>query len=206
MLVLAGLGLLGWYAWQTFGTTWVSHGRQEEVVEQLETEWGQGTAVAETDYGVAQAVIRIPRFGDDYVMPVLEGTSDEALAAGFGHLDGTAAAGQTGNYVVAAHRITHGEPLRDMPDLEPGDEVIVETQGERFTYRLTTGGDDLEVPFTASWVLDPLPVNPEAGGVQPDEPGALITLTTCAELFHTDERLVAFGVLVETAAITRLVE
>ena len=35
--------------------------------------------------GKASALIRIPRFGKKYVVPVLEGTSDDVLARGFGH-------------------------------------------------------------------------------------------------------------------------
>ena len=59
---------------------------------------------------------------------------------------------------------------------------------------LDSGGDDLTVGFDQVWVLDPLPTNP-AEGVQPAQaPGQrLLTLTTCAELFHTDDRLIAFG-------------
>ena len=147
----------------------------------------------------AQAIVRIPRFGPDYAVPVLQGTSESVLAAGFGHYDGTARAGGVGNYALAGHRVTHGEPLRDMPDLQPGDRVVVETRRTVFTYRLDTGGDDLVVPFSASWVLDPVPADPD-GGVQPPDqsPGQrLITLTTCSELFHTDHRLVAFGHLVD---------
>jgi sortase A len=85
-----------------------------------------------------------------------------------------------------------------MPALEPGDEIIVETARATYTYELDTAGDALEVPFTAGWVLDDVPANPDEGGVQPaQEPGQrLITLTTCSELFHTDDRLVAFGHLV----------
>ena len=100
--------------------------------------------------------------------------------------------------MVAGHRITHGEPLRDLPELEVGDEVVVETATATYTYALTTGGDDLEVPFTTSWVLDPIPVNPDPDGVQPTGGPALMTLTTCAELFHTDERLVTFAALVDS--------
>ncbi len=83
-----------------------------------------------------------------------------------------------------------------MPSLEPGDEVVVETGRWVYTYVLDTPGDGLTVPFTSAWVLADLPRNPEAGGVQPPDraPGQrLITLTTCSELFHTDDRLVAFG-------------
>ena len=131
---------------------------------------------------------------------LLEGVGDEVLAAGFGHFEDTARAGAEGNFALAAHRVTHGEPLRDMPALEPGDEIIVETAQATYTYVLDTGGDDLEVPFTAGWVLDEVPENPEEGGVQPgQEPGQrLITVTTCSELFHTDDRLIAFGHLQRT--------
>ena len=197
-LVLAGLSLIGWYCWQTFGTTWQSHQKHEQVVAELETGWGEGSVTVDTEFGPASAIIRIPRFGADYAVPMLEGTSDEVLAAGFGHIEGTDGPGEPGNFVVAGHRITHGEPLRDMPDLEVGDEILVETADRVSTYVLTTGGDDLEVPFTASWVLDTIPVNPDPDGVAATGGPSLMTLTTCSELFHTDDRLVAFASLVET--------
>jgi sortase A len=104
-----------------------------------------------------------------------------------------------GNYALAGHRITHGEPLRRMPELRPGDEVLVETRDAIHTYVLDTDPNDLVVPFTSGWVLDPLPVNP-VGGVQPDPADGrrLITLATCSELFHTDDRMIAFGHLAMT--------
>lgn len=196
--LLAGLSLIGWYCWQTFGTTWQSHKKHAAVVQQLDSGWTQGSTTVETEFGDAVAIIRIPRFGDDYAVPLLEGTSDGVLAAGFGHIHDTADPGAEGNFVVAGHRVTHGEPLRDMADLDVGDEVVVETAEAFFTYVLTTGGDDLEVPFTASWVLDPRPVNPEPDGVQAPDTPAILTLTTCAELFHTDDRWVAFASLTGT--------
>jgi sortase A len=78
--------------------------------------------------------------------------------------------------------------------------VIVETQYATYTYELITGGDDLRVTFRDYWVVDSLPTNPDSDGVQPPQlPGQrLLTLTTCAELFHTDDRLVAYGVLTDT--------
>jgi len=199
-LILVGVSLLGYVAWEFWGTTWVSHRHRDQALAQIQREWerpGSGSGVVRTQWGDATAIVRIPRFGADYAVPVFEGTSDEALATGFGHFTGTAAPGAVGNYALAAHRVTHGEPLRGMPDLRIGDEVIVQTRTETYTYALTTAGSALVVPFTAGWVTDPLPTNPEAGGVQPaQQPGQrLITLTTCSELFHTDNRMVAFGVL-----------
>lgn len=197
--LLAGLSLIGWYCWETYGTTWQSHKKHDQVVQELEDGWGEGSVTVGTEFGDALAVIRIPRFGKDNAVPLLEGTSDEVLAAGYGHLEGTSGPGEPGNFVVAGHRVTHGEPLRDMPDLAVGDEVLVETADAVYTYVLTSGGDDLEVPFTASWVLDPRPENPDADGVGPSDAPAILTLTTCSELFHTDDRLVAFASLTETA-------
>ncbi|RYB94492.1 class E sortase [Nocardioides oleivorans] len=200
VLVVAGLALGAYVAWQVWGTNVVSQRTHRALVEDVEQTWrdragdGAGASV-ETDRGDVSAIVRIPAFGDDYAVPVLEGTSDEVLAAGFGHFSDTAEAGAKGNYALAAHRITHGEPLRAMPELQPGDEVVVETRQWTYTYVLDTGGADLTVPFTAGWVLADVPANPDAGGVQPaQEPGQrLLTLTTCSELFHTDDRLVAFG-------------
>ena len=108
--------------------------------------------------------MKIPRFGDDYEVPVIEGTSDDALAAGIGHFEGTAAPGQVGNFALAGHRVTHGQPLADMTELEVGDTVVVETADSVYTYTLVTGGDDLRVSFTDGWVIDPLPTNPDPGG------------------------------------------
>jgi sortase A len=147
----------------------------------------------------AEALIRIPKFGKKYVMPVQQGVSDRVLAEGYGHFKGSAEAGGVGNYALAAHRVTHGEPLRRMPELRRGDEVIVETKDRTYTYVLDTNPNDLIVTFADVWVLDKLPTNPR-GGVEPaQKPGQrLITLTTCAELFHTDNRMIAFGHLVDS--------
>jgi sortase A len=182
-------------------TTLVSERHRSQAIEQIDRAWEESSSAGSvrTEWGEAIAMVRIPRFGAAYRIPVFEGTGDDALATGYGHYDGTAAPGQPGNFAIAAHRITHGQPLRSMPDLRAGDEVIVETASEVFTYRLTSGGDDLTAGKDAGWVLDPVPANP-GGGLAPDQADgqALLTVTTCAELFHTDDRLVAFGVLVDT--------
>jgi sortase A len=199
-LILAGLAILGWVAWEFYGTTWVSHRHRDQAVTRLEQAWHGGHSSVRTSWGTAEAIIRIPRFGSSYAVPVLAGTSASVLATGYGHLTGTAGPGEVGNYALAAHRVTHGEPLRRMPDLRTGDEVVVQTRTETYTYRLTSAGSALVVPMTATWVTAPLPHNPD-GGIEPAQrPGQrLITLTTCSELFHTDNRMVAFGVLVARA-------
>jgi sortase A len=205
-LVLAGLGLLGYVGWQVYGTNIVARQTHQRVITDLQQTWRAtgalpGAPAAAVEPGNASALLRVPRFGDDYEVPVLEGIGDEELSSGYGHFPNTAGPGETGNYALAAHRITHGEPLRDMPRLRPGDDVLVETHDAIYTYRLDTDPNDLVVTFEAGWVVDPVPVNPQEGGVQPlsQQPGQkLITLTTCAELFHTDNRMIVFGHLVGT--------
>ena len=203
-MLLVGLTLLGYVAWQLFGTNIVAKRHQEETVSELRDAWQKGEQHARTGRGTAGAIIRIPRFGEDYAVPVLEGTSDQVLATGFGHFEGTAGPGEIGNYALAAHRVTHGEPLRGMPDLEKGDDVIVETAEATYTYQLITGGDDLVVPFTEVWVTDPVPSNPD-GGVEPPQrkKQRLLTLTTCSELFHTDNRMIAFAELVDKQLVDK---
>ena len=203
LMMLAGVGLLGYVAWQFWGTNWVSQREHHKVADALQTQWREGGTrlqPKQVPEGEASAIIRIPKFGKEYAVPVLEGTSDDVLSRGYGHFRDTADPGEVGNYALAAHRVTHGEPLRRMPELRPGDEVIVETVGARHTYELDTDPNDLVIPFTGVWVLDPLPKNPQRGGAQPEQkPGQrLITLTTCSEIFHTDDRMIAFGHLVRT--------
>lgn len=203
VLVLGGVGLFGWIGWEMYGTNWISHRKQAAAIESIEKQWRAGEESVKVPAGRVTSIVRIPRFGDSYEVPILEGVSDDALAAGFGRFTEGAKPGDQGNFALAAHRVTHGEPLRDMPDLQPGDEIIIETRTATFTYVLDTGGDDLVVPFTDTWVLDRRPTNPD-GGVQPDQsPGQrLITLTTCSELFHTDNRMIAFGHLKSRVART----
>lgn len=189
-VLLAGLALLGWYGWQLWGTTWVAQREHAEIVTALEEGWASGAADVETDGARATAVVRVPRFGVDFAVPLLDGTSDDVLARGLGTYDGSAAPGGRGNLALAGHRVTHGEPFRDLPELVVGDEIVVETRDSTYTYVVDT--DEVSVPFTQTWMLDPVPVDPERR-VSPDPGGHLITLTTCAELFHTDDRLVVLG-------------
>lgn len=207
--MLVGVCMLAWVAWQFWGTNWVSERKQGQVSEELTTVWDEGKSEATIDNGKlkADAIIKIPAFddGDDtYAVPILQGVGDDALSAGFGSFteypNGKKAAGPggVGNYPLAAHRVTHGEPLRHIERLDVGDRVFVETQETVFEYKLITE-PELVVDFTETWVVEKNPHNsaypPE---LQPDnEPGQrLITLTTCSEIFHTDNRTIVYGTLV----------
>ncbi|MGH3316572.1 MAG: sortase domain-containing protein, partial [Nocardioidaceae bacterium] len=63
-----------------------------------------------------------------------------------------------------------------------------------YTYELSSNPNELVVQPQDTWVLDPIPGKPD--GTPPDR--ARITLTTCAELFHSSDRMIVFGQLVDT--------
>ncbi len=107
-----------------------------------------------------------------------------------GHYPGTGMpADPTGNFALAAHRNTHGEPFREIGRLAPGDRIVVETANASYTYEVA--GRIPETPPTDVSVLRPVP-----GGSPFTASGRYITLTTCTPEFSTRGRLIVFGKLV----------
>ncbi|MGW2484528.1 class E sortase [Streptomyces sp. NPDC001571] len=141
----------------------------------------------------AYAVIRIPRIG--VTAPIAEGISKAGvLDKGYvGHYVGTAQPGQTGNFALAGHRNTHGEPFRYINRLRVGDSVVVETRDTVYTYVV-----DSLLPQTSArdgGTIAPVPrsvVKPSYGY---SAPGRYITLTTCTPEFTSTYRLVVWGKL-----------
>ena len=197
---MAGLACLGWVGFQYFGTNVVSDRVFETEAEQLRTKWQEqektdpkGRDGASVIPGDAIALLRIPAFGDDYEIPILNGTDLTILSKGVGHYSSTAAPGQIGNFAIAGHRVTHGQPFAKMLTLKKGDEVIVETREAIYTYVIDDSPRRLTVKDGETWVLDPVPGEPDA---KPTE--ALITLTTCQDLFRSADRSIGFGRLQST--------
>ncbi|TSD55815.1 class E sortase [Aeromicrobium piscarium] len=190
-LVIAGLAVLGYVAWQYWGTTWLAKKEHESLRTTIVQDWDRGDDATEIK---GEGLLRVPRFGADYEVPILLGFDDPTFAKGIGMYPEGAKPGEVGNLVLAAHRVTHGEPFRHFFDLKAGDDIIVETRTEIFTYRLRDNGDATRVDFRTTWPLQPVP-SPDAAGVEPTE--KLVTLLTCSELFHTDDRSVAVGELVD---------
>lgn len=111
-----------------------------------------------------------------------------------GHYPGTAQPGRAGNFALAGHRNTHGEPFRYLPRLRRGDAVEVETRTAKYTYDV-----DRILPRTSpvdSAVVRPVPRSLVRPGYGYDEPGYCITLTTCTPEFTSRYRLVVWGKLV----------
>ncbi|MFD9391870.1 class E sortase [Streptomyces sp. NPDC060000] len=144
----------------------------------------------------AYAVLRVPRLG--LRVPVAEGTSKQkVLNKGYvGHYAGTQQPGQEGNFAVAGHRNTHGEPFRYLNHLEKGDKVEVETRNATYTYVV-----DKILPQTSprdSGVIRPVPRSLTKPAYGYDAPGRYLTLTTCTPEYTSRYRMVVWGLLVAT--------
>ena len=107
--------------------------------------------------------------------------------------------GEVGNFAVAAHRATHGEPFAHLDSIQVGDKIIVETKTDYFTYVVDKmPGGTADHP---AWKL----VDPNFGAVVlpvPEKPGAVptkkeITLVTCNPRWGHTTRLIVYGHLTE---------
>lgn len=141
----------------------------------------------------AYAVLRIPRIG--LTAPVAEGTSKGGvLDRGYvGHYARTAQAGQAGNFALAGHRNTHGEPFRRIDRLRSGDRITVETRDAVYTY--TVGKRLARTAPSDSGVIAPVPRSNITTSAGYSTPGYYLTLTTCTPEFSSRYRLVVWGKL-----------
>ncbi|MET9898424.1 class E sortase [Streptomyces sp. NPDC006446] len=141
----------------------------------------------------AYAVLGIPRLS--LRVPVAEGVSKpDVLNKGYvGHYKGTQQPGQAGNFALAGHRNTHGEPFRYLPRLRRGDTITVETRTAVYTYTV-----DRTLPQTSprdGGVIRPVPRSTVRPSYGYSEPGYYITLTTCTPEYTSRYRMVVWGKL-----------
>lgn len=123
--------------------------------------------------------ILIPKIDIDRV--VVEGVERADLKVGPGHMPWTPLPGQAGNAVISGHRTTWGAPFYRLDELEPGDEITVETVVGVHVYAVR---EAIVVSPTDVWVTNA-------------RPGAWLTLTTCNPRFSARQRLVIVAELVE---------
>ncbi|ATL29111.1 Sortase-like protein [Streptomyces formicae] len=144
--------------------------------------------------GKAFAVMYVPRFGFTWNKPVLQGTGTDVLKKGLGHYASTAQLGQKGNFSVAGHRRTYGDPFKDFPKLRPNDAVVLTDGATWFTYRID------KKPYRTLpsdiGVIDPVP---RKSGY--DGPGRYLTLTTCEPEWGHSHRLIAWAHLDATQPV-----
>ena len=134
------------------------------------------------------AFISIPAFGPHWRFTLIQGTALAQLDLSPGHVPGTQWPGQLGNFAVAGHRVTAGNPFWSLPSLRAGDLVYIQTKLNNYTYRVT--GEQRVLP-TDLGVLDPVPGHPAQ---QPTQ--RLITLITCDPAWTGTHRVIVTGVLI----------
>lgn len=167
-------------------------GKEKDKIQQG---WAEGRQPGAFEPGQGFAIMHIPKL--DVVVPIAEGIDkakvlDRGMVGHYaeGRLKTAMPSDKQGNFAVAGHRNTHGEPFRYINRLKPGDKIIVETQDAYFTYDMAS-----ILPQTApsnTGVIGPVP--PGSGF---SEPGRYITLTTCTPEFTSTYRMIVWGKMVE---------
>ena len=139
------------------------------------------------------ALMDIPAIGKSNI-PVMQGTDKAKVLdkGAVGHYTTPATAmpwDPTGNFAVAAHRRTYGEPFRYINQLRVGDHVVVETTHGWYVYAL-----DKELPQTDPGNIGTIAPIPKGGPFT--KRGQYITLTTCTPEWASTYRLIWWGHLV----------
>ncbi|MER5431049.1 class E sortase [Streptomyces sp. NPDC002588] len=196
VFITTGVLMLLFVSYQLWWTNVRAHAQASKEASSLQDDWASGKRNPGTfSPGQGFAILHIPKL--DVVVPIAEGVSnkkvlDKGMVGHYGEGDLTTAMpdAKTGNFGLAGHRNTHGEPFRYINKLQPGDAIVVETQDEYFVYKMASS-----LPVTSpsnTSVLEPVP--PQSGFTGP---GRYITLTTCTPEFTSKYRLIVWGKMVE---------
>ncbi|MBW8798443.1 MAG: class E sortase [Streptomyces sp.] len=196
VFITTGVLMLLFVTYQLWWTNVRAHAQAGKEASSLQQDWASGKrAPGVFAPGQGFAILHIPKL--DVVAPIAEGVSNKKVLDkgmvghyGEGALKTAMPQDKTGNFGLAAHRNTHGEPFRYINRLVAGDAVVVETQDEYYVYKVTS-----MLPVTSPSnvsVLDPVP---KGSGFT--EPGRYITLTTCTPEFTSKYRLIVWGKMVE---------
>ncbi|WP_330289368.1 class E sortase [Streptomyces sp. NBC_00576] len=196
VFITTGVLMLLFVTYQLWWTNVRAHAQAGNEASSLQDDWASGKrAPGVFEPGQGFAILDIPKL--DVVVPIAEGTSKKkVLDRGMvGHYAEdslkTAMPGDaTGNFGLAGHRNTHGEPFRYINRLKKGDAIVVETQDKYYVYKM-----EAILPVTSpsnTSVLNPIPNGSGFTG-----PGRYITLTTCTPEFTSKYRMIVWGKMVE---------
>ncbi|AOR37223.1 class E sortase [Streptomyces fodineus] len=196
VFITTGVLMLLFVTYQLWWTNVRAHAQAGSETHQLQDDWASGKRNPGVFApGQGFAILHIPKL--DVVAPIAEGVSnakvlDKGMVGHYGEppLKTAMPDAKTGNFGLAAHRNTHGEPFRYINKLKAGDVVVVETQDTYYVYKVAS-----MLPVTSpsnTSVLDPVP-----RGSGFTRPGRYITLTTCTPEFTSKYRLIVWGKMVE---------
>ncbi|WP_316959420.1 class E sortase [Streptomyces sp. TRM68367] len=196
VFITTGVLMLLFVTYQLWWTNVRAHAQAGKEASSLQDDWANGKrSPGVFAPGQGFAILHIPKL--DVVVPIAEGISNKGVLDrgmvghyGEGALKTAMPDAKTGNFGLAGHRNTHGEPFRYINRLKPGDPIVVETQEKYFVYKMAS-----MLPVTSpsnTSVLDPVPPGSGFTG-----PGRYITLTTCTPEFTSKYRLIVWGKMVE---------
>jgi sortase A len=127
--------------------------------------------------------IKIPKI--NIAENVLEGTGPTQFGAGVGHIAGTALPGQTGNCVLAGHRLLLTmHPFRHLDKINAGDKIYLTFNGNDYIYEVY---DSFVVDAKSDWVMDIIQTEEYA-----------LTLITCETVYNPVDRLILRARLIST--------
>ncbi|MFJ7340735.1 class E sortase [Streptomyces sp. NPDC101110] len=196
VFITTGVLMLLFVTYQLWWTNVRAHAQAGKEASSLQNDWASGKRnPGAFEPGQGFAILHIPKL--DVVVPIAEGTSskgvlDRGMVGHYaeGALKTAMPGDRSGNFGLAGHRNTHGEPFRYINKLAPGDPIVVETQDEYFVYKMAS---ILPVtPPSNTSVLNPVP---KGSGFT--KPGRYITLTTCTPEFTSKYRMIVWGKMVE---------
>ncbi|MEU1624025.1 class E sortase [Streptomyces sp. NPDC020096] len=200
LFITLGVLMLLFVAYQLWWTNVLAHEASSSAANSLQHQWDSKHSSTDDrnpgafSPGQGFAIIYIPKL--DVKAPIAEGTDKHAILdkGMVGHYSGAQETAmpwaKTGNFALAGHRNTHGEPFRYINRLVPGDKVVVETASAYYTYEITSF-----LPQTSPsnvGVIQPVPV-----GSGFTKPGRYITLTTCTPEFTSTYRMIVWGKMVD---------
>jgi sortase A len=220
LLIVAGVLVLGFVAFQLWGTGLETSRGQSELTDELAVELGAATptdsatvdledlaaTLAERDPATAPptapppegdpiGIITIPRI--DLERVVVEGVNKDDLKKGPGHYPGTPLPGQAGNSGIAGHRTTYGAPFNRIDELVPGDEIKVATPQGEFTYSVIAAPG--QPADGQAWYA----VSPTQVEVLADMGDDRLTLTACHPKYSARQRIIVHAVLKSPAAAAK---
>ncbi|MFD5429625.1 class E sortase [Streptomyces sp. NPDC127084] len=195
LFITVGVLMLLFVTYQLWWTNILAGQQANAAADRIQEDWAKGRAPGAFEPGQGFAIMHIPKL--DVVVPVAEGIDklsvlDRGMVGHYaeGALKTAMPSDRQGNFAVAGHRNTHGEPFRYINTLAPGDPIVIETQDTYYTYKMASILPQTSPSNTS--VIAPVPAGSGFTG-----PGRYITLTTCTPEFTSTYRMIVWGKMVE---------
>ena len=196
VFITTGVLMLLFVTYQLWWTNIRAEAQAGSAASSLQNDWASGKRKPGAfEPGQGFALLHIPKL--DVVVPIAEGIDkkrvlDRGMVGHYAEDDLKTAMPEekAGNFGLAGHRNTHGEPFRYINRLQPGDPIVVETQDQYFVYKMAS-----ILPVTAPGNTAVLDAIPRGSGFT--TAGRYITLTTCTPEFTSKYRMIVWGKMVE---------